>query len=63
MSERDQLLAQLMEIKKQCAHEDEVLYPDCNGTLRISAGHVEVLHATLWRSERENCRATKQLMP
>lgn len=39
LSERDQLLAKLLEMQKTATHEH--FYPDANGTLRISAGHVE----------------------
>ena len=42
MSERDQLLAQLLELQKaHGASAAETFYPDANGTLRLSAGHVE----------------------
>eukprot|EP00957_Ditylum_brightwellii_P031797 2411422-Ditylum_brightwellii.AAC.1 len=40
MSERDALFAKLLEYQQQSSHDD-VSYPDCNGSLRISAGHVE----------------------
>ena len=39
LSERDALFAKLLLLQRQ--HSDEVFYPDCNGSLRISAGHVE----------------------
>jgi hypothetical protein len=39
ISERDELLAKLLE--HQRAHSNEPFYPDCNGSLRISAGHCE----------------------
>ena len=39
-SERDQLLAKLLELQEAHAKE-EVFYPDANGCLRLSAGHVE----------------------
>jgi len=39
LSERDALFAELLELQRK--HSNEVLYPDCNGSLRISAGHVE----------------------
>lgn len=39
LSERDQLLAKLLEL--QAKHSDETFYPDANGCLRLSAGHVE----------------------
>lgn len=39
LSERDALFAELLLLQRQ--HSDEVFYPDCNGSLRISAGHVE----------------------
>jgi hypothetical protein len=38
-SERDALFAQLLELQRKVS--GEVIYPDCNGSLRISAGHVE----------------------
>jgi len=41
MSERDKLLAELLEIQKAKAPEGETFYPDANGCLRLSAGHVE----------------------
>jgi hypothetical protein len=41
LSERDQLIASLLEIQKTHAAEGEAFYPDANGCLRISAGHVE----------------------
>ena len=40
ISERDELFAKLIELQRAHAGEDVVFYPDCNGTLRISAGHV-----------------------
>jgi len=39
LSERDQLLAELLELQK--ANATEAFYPDCNGSLRFSAGTVE----------------------
>jgi len=39
LSQRDKILAQLLELQK--AASEETLYPDANSTLRISAGHVE----------------------
>ena len=39
LSERDQLLARLLELQR--AHSEEAFYPDANGSLRLSAGHVE----------------------
>lgn len=39
LSERDALFADLLVLQRQ--HSDEVFYPDCNGSLRFSAGHVE----------------------
>ena len=43
LSERDQLLAKLLELQKthQSVEGGEAFYPDANGCLRISAGHVE----------------------
>eukprot|EP00548_Thalassiothrix_antarctica_P006868 CAMPEP_0194143502 /NCGR_PEP_ID=MMETSP0152-20130528/12674_1 /TAXON_ID=1049557 /ORGANISM="Thalassiothrix antarctica, Strain L6-D1" /LENGTH=736 /DNA_ID=CAMNT_0038842953 /DNA_START=69 /DNA_END=2279 /DNA_ORIENTATION=- len=41
LSERDELLAKLLELQRKHASEGETFYPDCNGSLRISAGHVE----------------------
>jgi len=43
ISERDSLLAQLLEYQQQSINDDDddVCYPDCNGSLRISAGFVE----------------------
>ena len=41
LSERDQLLAKLLELQKANAPADEAFYPDANGCLRLSAGHVE----------------------
>lgn len=38
-SERDSIFAKLLDLQRQTS--DEVIYPDCNGSLRISAGHVE----------------------
>ena len=40
ISERDILFAKLLEFQRKVS-PDEVMYPDCNGSLRISAGHVE----------------------
>jgi len=39
LSERNQLLAALLEVQR--AHSKEAFYPDANGCLRLSAGHVE----------------------
>lgn len=39
LSERDALFAELLELQRQ--KTGETIYPDCNGSLRISAGHVE----------------------
>lgn len=39
LSERDQLLASLLELQRK--HSSEAFYPDANGCLRLSAGHVE----------------------
>lgn len=39
LSERDALFAKLLDLQR--THSDEIIYPDCNGSLRISAGHVE----------------------
>jgi len=39
LSERDELLAKLSDLQQ--AASDEVFYPDANGCLRLSAGHVE----------------------
>ncbi len=41
LSERDLLLASLLEIQKANAPPGEEFYPDANGCLRLSAGHVE----------------------
>eukprot|EP00747_Dinoflagellata_sp_TGD_P106720 gnl/TRDRNA2_/TRDRNA2_169933_c1_seq2.p1 gnl/TRDRNA2_/TRDRNA2_169933_c1~~gnl/TRDRNA2_/TRDRNA2_169933_c1_seq2.p1 ORF type:complete len:537 (+),score=94.01 gnl/TRDRNA2_/TRDRNA2_169933_c1_seq2:751-2361(+) len=41
LSERDELLARLLEIQKRESGEGQSFYPDANGTLRLSAGHVE----------------------
>jgi len=38
-SERDALFAELLELHRSTG--SEVVYPDCNGSLRISAGYVE----------------------
>ena len=40
LSERDELLARLLELQR-AQESSEVFYPDCNGSLRFSAGHVE----------------------
>mmetsp|Transcript_11747 Transcript_11747/g.33988 ORF Transcript_11747/g.33988 Transcript_11747/m.33988 type:complete len:757 (+) Transcript_11747:4-2274(+) len=40
LSERDQLIAKLLELQRSVA-TDEAFYPDANGCLRLSAGHVE----------------------
>ena len=39
ISERDALFAKLLELQRNVL--EEVIYPDCNGSLRISAGFVE----------------------
>jgi len=39
LSERDQLLAKLLELQEK--NSEETFYPDANGCLRLSAGHVE----------------------
>lgn len=44
LSERDTLLAKLLEYQQQ--NSDEDFYPDCNGSLRISAGFVERYRAS-----------------
>ena len=41
LSERDELLARLLELRQQHAPAGEALWPDANGTLRLTAGHVE----------------------
>ena len=41
LSERDQLIATLLELQKAHAADGEEFYPDANGCLRLSAGHVE----------------------
>lgn len=43
LSERDALFAKLLDLQRK--YSDEVIYPDCNGSLRISAGHVEGYNA------------------
>ena len=40
-SERDTLLAKLLEYQQEFGGGDEDTYPDCNGSLRISAGYVQ----------------------
>lgn len=40
LSERDQLVAALLEIQREVATTED-FYPDANGCLRLSAGHVE----------------------
>lgn len=45
LSERDRLLASLSELQKANAPEGETFYPDANGCLRLSAGHVEAYTA------------------
>jgi len=40
LSERDALLAELLELQRKHS-TGEIFYPDCNGSLRLSAGHVE----------------------
>jgi len=39
LSQRDQLLAKLLELQR--LHSEETFYPDANGTLRVSAGHID----------------------
>lgn len=39
-SERDALFAELLQLQRQVSGEN-TMYPDCNGSLRLSAGHVE----------------------
>ena len=39
MSERDEVLAELLQLQR--AQSSEAFWPDCNGSLRLSAGHVE----------------------
>jgi len=39
LSERDKLLGRLLELQRSSSSEH--FYPDANGTLRLSAGHVE----------------------
>lgn len=43
LSERDLLFAKLLDLQRKYASDDndDVMYPDCNGSLRISAGYVE----------------------
>ena len=41
LSERDELLAKLLELQRTHASANEKFYPDANGCLRLSAGHVE----------------------
>ncbi|KAK3250646.1 hypothetical protein CYMTET_39983 [Cymbomonas tetramitiformis] len=41
LSERDQLLAKLLAVQQEHAAACEPFYPDANGCLRLSAGHVE----------------------
>ena len=41
LSERDELLAKLLELQRTHAPAGEKFYPDANGCLRLSAGHVE----------------------
>ena len=40
LSERDALFAKLLELQREYS-DGEVMYPDCNGSLRLSAGFVE----------------------
>ena len=40
LSERDVLFAKLLDWQAHVS-PDEIIWPDCNGSLRISAGHVE----------------------
>lgn len=39
LTERDALFAQLLQLQRDVSKE--TMYPDCNGSLRLSAGHVE----------------------
>mmetsp|Transcript_4213 Transcript_4213/g.11455 ORF Transcript_4213/g.11455 Transcript_4213/m.11455 type:complete len:779 (+) Transcript_4213:51-2387(+) len=39
LSERDALFALLLDLQRQ--HSGEKMYPDCNGSLRLSAGYME----------------------
>ena len=41
LATRDKLLAKLLEVQQAHAAEGEAFYPDANGCLRLSAGHVE----------------------
>lgn len=41
LSERDALFARLLEFQRLNSDSSEVMYPDCNGSLRLSAGFVE----------------------
>jgi hypothetical protein len=62
LSERDKLLAQLLQLQRE--HTQETFYPDANGCLRLSAGHVEV-HGALAPVQFCNImrRATLQQTP
>ena len=47
LSERDQLLARLLELQQEAAPADgEKFYPDANSCLRLSAGHLEGYRAS-----------------
>jgi hypothetical protein len=41
LAKRDELLAKLLELQREHASEGEIFWPDCNSSLRFSAGHVE----------------------
>ena len=41
LATRDKLLAKLLELQQAHAADGEAFYPDANGCLRLSAGHVE----------------------
>lgn len=45
LSERDALFAKLLDLQRKYSNDDEVIYPDCNGSLRVSAGNVEGYNA------------------
>ena len=46
MSERDSLLAKLLEYQQRQQSDEDGCYPDCNGSLRISAGFVKGYEAS-----------------
>ena len=52
LSERDELLAKLLELQRTHASANEKFYPDANGCLRLSAGHVEGYAAADNRTHR-----------